>query len=708
MAYQLIDKFSGAAAALLSAHTPDVGTTPWSSSATYNYTGSDFRLDGAGLVYNNAANSLTIWPGTLASNTFEVRWQIRRDTAIAGHTSGITCWAATSGSVGYRFYYNETAGGFQVAKQGVGVVGGLVVALTVGAPYACRVRCTDGASRVFLFEYSADAGQTWTTVYNYTDASPIAGSATIGLWYDVANTGSTGIRVGNLRAGPNPTTPGLTVSPTVATTSTPLTITLTGSGTGWKSGTPGVPTFTVTGGAGAALSAQTITAVDAATATLNPGTAGGTLTITDPSGGTATVAVSAMLSYDSTIKGATTGQAGTATVLGRTWDGTTEATPSTAATLGTIRELDTPGTYLCRVTYSSTMLPVGTVPIVKWTISSAIFTDTAPVPLVPPQVTLGGYGAGLDPASMLLVTPANKIATDAGNRVSANTTQFLGQAVVLDAQNYPGVNVVDMVGSPPVAQSIPTAAQIATAVLTSTTSTDFAIAGTLGKIIITQLGGTFTSNSSSVFSAPALANAPSGTGASAASIVAAMDSSSTKLANLDATMSSRMAGSAYTAPPSVATIAAAILVTPANKLATDSSGFVTLTSAEHTNIVADTRSGLTAQNYTTARAASLDDITTIKNAITNSQLTGSVVTDGTPNTATSVVVSGIAGATPATLAKGWEVEFLDPASTPPGRVKGGGPTTGAIAATGSNIRLSFNDLGFVPAVGDQVVLFVRG
>lgn len=707
MAYQLIDKFSGAAAALLSAHTPDVGTTAWSSSATYNYTGSDFRLDGAGFIYNNAPNSLTIWPGTLASNTFEVRWQIRRDTAIAGHTSGITLWAATSGSVGYRFLYNETAGGFQVAKQGVGTVGGLVVALTAGAPYGCRLRCTDGSSRVFTYEYSSDSGQTWTTIYNYTDTTPIAGSSTVGLWYDVANTASTGIRVGNLRAGPNPTTPGLVVSPTVATTSTPLTITLTGSGTGWKPGTPGVPAFTVTTTSGASISAQTITAVDAATATLNPGTSAATLTITDPSGGTATVAVTAMISYDSTIKGATTGQAGTATVLGRTWDGTTEATPSTAATLGTIRELDTPGTYLCRVTYASTMLPTGTVPVVKWTISSAIFTDTAPVPLVPPQVTIGGYGAGQDPASLVLVTPANKIATDAGNRISANTTQLLGQAVQLDASNFLKVDVEDMVGSPPVAQTIPTAAQIATAILTSTTSTDFAVAGSLGKIIA-QLGGTFTSNSSSVFSAPALANAPSGTGASAASIVAAMDSSSTKLANLDATMSSRMAGLAYTPPPSVATIAAAILVTPANLILTDSTGKVTLTSAEHTAIVADTRAGLTAQNYTTARAASLDDITTIKNAITNSQLTGSVVTDGAANTATSVVVSGIAGATPATLAKGWEVEFLDPASNPPGRVKGGGPTTGAIAATGSNIRLAFNDLGFVPAVGDQVVLFVRG
>lgn len=53
---------------------------------------------------------------------------------------------------------------------------------------------------------------------------------------------------------------------------------------------------------------------------------------------------------------------------------------------------------------------------------------------------------------------------------------------------------------------------IATAILTDTTASDFATAGSLGHIIVTQLGGAFTSTSSSVFTTAALANGPSGGG----------------------------------------------------------------------------------------------------------------------------------------------------------------------------------------------------
>ena len=62
-----------------------------------------------------------------------------------------------------------------------------------------------------------------------------------------------------------------------------------------------------------------------------------------------------------------------------------------------------------------------------------------------------------------------------------------------------------------------------------------------------------------------------------------------------------------------------VLVTPANKLATDASGRVTvgsnadktgyaLTSGEHTQIQSDVQSAMTAQGYTTARAPKLDNL----------------------------------------------------------------------------------------------------
>lgn len=62
--------------------------------------------------------------------------------------------------------------------------------------------------------------------------------------------------------------------------------------------------------------------------------------------------------------------------------------------------------------------------------------------------------------------------------------------------------------------TIPTAAAIATAVWTDTTAGDLGTASSPGKIIVTQLGGAFTTTSSSVFTSGALANAPTGGGGS--------------------------------------------------------------------------------------------------------------------------------------------------------------------------------------------------
>ncbi len=56
----------------------------------------------------------------------------------------------------------------------------------------------------------------------------------------------------------------------------------------------------------------------------------------------------------------------------------------------------------------------------------------------------------------------------------------------------------------------PTAAAIATAVWTDTTGGDFAVTSSPGKILVSQLGGTFTTTSSSIFSTAALANGPTG------------------------------------------------------------------------------------------------------------------------------------------------------------------------------------------------------
>lgn len=111
-------------------------------------------------------------------------------------------------------------------------------------------------------------------------------------WFDVSGSDSTGLQIDNYAAS-TPVTATLAISPTSVNTGSTTNIALTGTGTSWTSGTPGSPTFTVSGGT---INSQTVTS--GTTAAINytaPGTAG-SVTIGDPTGGTATLTVAAGLS----------------------------------------------------------------------------------------------------------------------------------------------------------------------------------------------------------------------------------------------------------------------------------------------------------------------------------------------------------------------------------------------------------------------------
>lgn len=76
------------------------------------------------------------------------------------------------------------------------------------------------------------------------------------------------------------------------------TISLTGTGTTWTAGTPGSPTFTLAGGPGAAIAAQSVQDATHAMLTIAAGSTPGVLTITDPStGATALVSVRPFVHY---------------------------------------------------------------------------------------------------------------------------------------------------------------------------------------------------------------------------------------------------------------------------------------------------------------------------------------------------------------------------------------------------------------------------
>lgn len=62
-------------------------------------------------------------------------------------------------------------------------------------------------------------------------------------------------------------------------------ITLAGTGTSWSAGTPGTPTFTVSGTNGATITGQSVSSAGLATVNVTTGASPGTLIITDPSTG---------------------------------------------------------------------------------------------------------------------------------------------------------------------------------------------------------------------------------------------------------------------------------------------------------------------------------------------------------------------------------------------------------------------------------------
>ncbi len=60
------------------------------------------------------------------------------------------------------------------------------------------------------------------------------------------------------------------------------------------------------------------------------------------------------------------------------------------------------------------------------------------------NVTVGGYATGQDPATLILVTPANKLATDSGNRVTVGTN---ADKVGYDLVNAPNATAITAIAN---------------------------------------------------------------------------------------------------------------------------------------------------------------------------------------------------------------------------------------------------------------------
>ncbi len=125
------------------------------------------------------------------------------------------------------------------------------------------------------------------------------------------------------------------------------------------------------------------------------------------------------------------------------------------------------------------------------------------------NVTVGSYAAGQDPATLLLVNPANKIATDVANRVSANTVQLAGQAVTAAS----GVTFPASIGTSTYAGADTSGTTTLLGRLTTARSgyLDNLSGGAIAlasQIPVNFTAATFASPG--VFAASALANAPAG------------------------------------------------------------------------------------------------------------------------------------------------------------------------------------------------------
>jgi hypothetical protein len=187
-------------------------------------------------------------------------------------------------------------------------------------------------------------------------------------------------------------------------------------------------------------------------------------------------------------------------------------------------------------------------------------------------------------AALILVTPAQKVVTDASGYVTANvngTIEVSGDVVLAASQpNY----------APAKAADIPTSDITAIKDVTDKLDTALALDGAVYR-----------------YTANALELGPTGSGLDAAGVRAAIGLNS---ANLDSQLD---------AIPTAAENAALVLATPANKLATDASGNVTANVTGTVIVSGDVTLASSQPNYAPAKASDIptSDITAIKNKTDN-------------------------------------------------------------------------------------------
>jgi len=222
----------------------------------------------------------------------------------------------------------------------------------------------------------------------------------------------------------------VSVSPSTATVGINTTQTFTATVTGT---TNTAVTWTVSAGTG---SINASTGVYTAPSSAGSATVRATSTADSARNGTASVSIIVATTITNTgyFGPGYKNLAGTVGVTIYSLSGATLTSVQSRATSGIVESgTNITGDYL----YQFTGAAPGTTYVFVWDTGGSTpvyYTDTMDAF---PKVRLGDYATGQDPATLLLLTPANLIASDSSGRVTSNTTQIAGStpaATALSAQ----------------------------------------------------------------------------------------------------------------------------------------------------------------------------------------------------------------------------------------------------------------------------------
>ncbi len=155
------------------------------------------------------------------------------------------------------------------------------------------------------------------------------------------------------------------------------------------------------------------------------------------------------LQYLSTVSNFPAGLAtGAFTILPQVTSGTGPPIGDISATVGTVYETSTPGTYLCLITYPTLDVALPILPWIHWSVSGAAIDDRTPIPMFLDNVNVTanndktGYGLKQNGLDLVLIEPSVNLpqAIAVIGASTAGTSTINGNTITYAALNVSGTN----------------------------------------------------------------------------------------------------------------------------------------------------------------------------------------------------------------------------------------------------------------------------